>query len=68
MSERVMSGVVALMGIGLFIWCLHDGDATINVNFRDFPRKTHPKTYWTLMVCYAVMAILGVAGFFGWIQ
>lgn len=64
----MISGAVALMGIGLFIWCLREGDATFNASFPSFPRATRPKTYWTLMVFYAAMGIAGTAGLLGWIQ
>ena len=61
MSDQVLAIICGVMGATLFAWCLRSGEATINVNFRDFPRATHPKTYWTLMGCYGAMAIGGFA-------
>ena len=66
MTDRTLSGLVAVLGAVLFIWSLRSGEANFKLNF--FPRSTHPKTYWTLMACYAAMAIAGVAGFLGWLR
>ena len=60
-NDQLLGLATTLMGVGLIVVSLRDGEAGIHALIRSFPRATHPKTYWTLMACYAAMAIGGAA-------